>query len=144
MAIMKETLPLDRILDQLTDLYEQILSNQDKKIITSPETVEALHRLSREIDEISQQTDIEIARAGISPEMIRKTILGPKTQLPVNIQNLLDRSQRLKGQLEGCRNILKDAMKLQKESQAIGGSRATEKRRDKFKKLGSKKGWIPL
>ena len=37
MAIMKQTRPLDRILDQLTELYHQILSNQDKEISTTPE-----------------------------------------------------------------------------------------------------------
>ena len=48
---------------------------------------------------------MEIAHAGISSEMIKKTIFGPKSQLPQDLKNLLERSQKLKSQLEGCRNI---------------------------------------
>lgn len=139
---MKETLPLERILNQLTDLYHQILSNQEKNLTISPETIEAIKTLSGAIEEISKNTDMEIARMGVTSEMIKQTILGPKTQVSQELQDLLEKSQYLKGQLEGCRNVLKDIMKKQKDKKSL--DKAGEKRKDKFKNVGGKKGWIPL
>ena len=55
--------------------------------------------LSQEIEEISRVTESEIARAGISPELIKQTILGTKSQLPPDIKNLLEKSQFIKNQL---------------------------------------------
>lgn len=139
MAIMmKETQQLEIIVNQLTDLYNQILNNQNKNLSVSPETLAAIRRLSKTIEEIALLTDMEIAQRGISSEKIKQIILGPKSDLPSDIQNLLERSQYLKGQLEGCKNVLKDVMKKQKEAK-----RAT-KRKDKFKNIGGTKGWIPM
>lgn len=141
---MNEILPLERLLNQLTELYVQILSNQDKNIIVTPEILERVKVLSQEIEEISRITDIEIARAGLSPELIKKTILGSKTQLPPHVKNLLEKSQFLKSQLVGCRNILKEAIKKQKSEQATDKKLAVKKRKDKFKNVGGKEGWIPM
>lgn len=144
MVIMSEILPLEQILNQLTEMYHQILSNQNKNLTISPETLKVLKRLTDELDEFARVTDLEIARMGISPEIIRKTILGPKSQLPPDIQIFLEKSLYLKGQLQGCRNILKKIMKKQKGETPAGKRRLMEKRKDKFKNIGGKNGWIPL
>jgi hypothetical protein len=142
MASMTEMFPLERMLNQLTELYQQILLNQDKNMTLDPQTTEALQRLSREIEEMSQHTEMEAARMGVSPELIKQTILGPQNHLPKDIQNILEKSQQLKGQIEGCRNVLKTIMKKQKEEKKAGKN-TSKKRKDKFKKLGGKDGWIP-
>lgn len=144
MAIMREIIPLENLLSQLTEMYHQILYNQDKKPLITPETLEALQRVSRELEEISRLTNLELARAGISQETIQKTLLEPKSQLPPDIQNLLEKAQYLKNQLQGCKNILKEIMKQQKKEKVNKGKRFSEKRKDKFKNVGGKKGWIPL
>lgn len=141
---MREMLTLERILNQVTDLYQQILINQDKSMTPSPEILEDIRRLAREIEDMSRFTDMEIARMGISPQMIKKTIFGPKSQLSPDMQNLLEKSQYLKSQLEGCRNILKEIMKKHKAEKPANKKLSSEKRKDKFKNVGGKKGWIPL
>lgn len=140
---MREIIPLEQMLDQLTQLYNQILSNQNKKLLISQEMVQEIHRLARDIRAISQITEEEAARRGLSQNFIRQTVLGPKNELPPDIQNLLERAQYLKSQLEGCKNTLKDIIKKQKEEKR-GKHGAAKKRKDKFKNIGAKNGWIPL
>lgn len=145
MATMNEMQPLERLLQQITELYLQILSNQEKNLSVTPETLQRIQILSQEIDEIVSITNMELARAGISPELIKQTILGPKNQLPKDIKNLLEKSQYIKNQLVGCRNILNDAIKKQKDEKTSGGKRReAKKRKDKFKNIGGKEGWIPM
>lgn len=139
MVIMNESSDLEVLLNQLSNLYQQILTNQNKKMTISPEIREAVQKVSREIENIQRETDLGIARQGVTAEMLKKTILGPKSQIPSDLQDLLKKSQFLKSQLEGCRNTLKDTIKKQKEEKGL-----TKKRQEKFKNLGGKKGWIPL
>lgn len=135
---MKETFQLELMLSQLSDLYSQILDGQNKKLSVSPETLEDIRRLTKIIEEISKLTDQELANRGISSETIKLMILGPKSNMPIDIQSLLEKSQYLKSQLEGCRNVLKEVIKKQKEAKKAG------KRKDKFKNIGGTKGWIPM
>lgn len=137
---MNDTRPLHIILSQLTELYNQILTNQNKTLTFTPEIIENINRLSKEIEAMSQFTEMEAARMGITDEMIKNTILGAKPAGNPEIKNLLERSLQLKGQIEGCRNILKEIMKKQKEEHKVNA----KKRKDKFKNIGGKEGWIPM
>lgn len=142
---MKNLLPLEILLNQLMELYHQILDNQKKQLKISPENKLAIERIAREIRAISQVTDQEISRHGLDPEMINKTILGSKKTLPSDVQKLLEKSQYLKSQIYGCKNVLKEIIKKQKKEKTEKNSRIlAEKRQSKFKKVGGKKGWIPL
>ncbi len=128
-----EMLPLERILNQLNEFYQYILDNQDKDLTVSPEILENIHRLSREVEEISRHTENELVNRGVSSEVLNNTIYGPKSQLPVDIKNLLERALYLKSQLEGCRNVLKDAIQKQSE----------QKKKRRSKKGKGRDGWIP-
>lgn len=140
---MEELAPLENMLNKLTELYELVLSNQAKSLEIPPEITEAVSRLAKEIDELSKVTNQELMRAGISQETIQETIYGSKSQLPPDVQNLLIKSQQLKLQVEGCQNVLRDIIKKQKEDAKIQQGTG-QKRKDKFKNIGSKKGWIPM
>lgn len=140
MGTMSEMHFLERILNQLTELYVQILSNQNKNLSVTPAMKDRIERLSKEIDEISHFTDMQADLMGIRPETIKRTILDPNSHLPVEIQQLLKKSSHLKGQVEGCRNILKEIIKKQKEE----NKNDSKKRRGKFKNVGGKDGWIPM
>jgi hypothetical protein len=142
MAIMKPISFLEQILSQVTFLYQYLLSNQHKEMDSRPEIKEAIQRLSRQIQEISHMTDTEASRMGISQEELRKTILESKDHLPPDLQNFLEKTQYLKSQLEGCRNVLKAATEKQKEERK--NKQLGDKRKEKFNHVGGKKGWIPL
>lgn len=140
---MKQTIVLEKLLQQVMELYQTILTNQDKTLELSPEIKLAIRTLAQQIEDISQMTDHEVAKLGLSQEQLKKTILEPNAKMNPELQTLLEKSNYVKGQLEGCRNVLKDIMKKQKEEKSHQKGMG-DKRKDKFKNVGGKKGWIPL
>lgn len=140
---MKDLSPLEIILSQLNDFYEYIILNQDKKIEITPEVKQAVDQLSKEVARVADMTQDELTKAGISKTELDTTILGSKSQLTPELKDFLMKTQQLKCQLEGCQNVVKGIIKKQKETELLQKGTGS-KRKDKFKQLGSKKGWIPL
>lgn len=139
---MKKVHILENLLSQVFAMYQEILANQNKNIVLTPDTIAALKFLSAQIEEISKMTEAEMNIRGIDQESLKKTVLAPDDHIPADIKDLLQKSLQLKSQLEGCRNVLKDIKKKQNEGKKL--QQGSKKRKDKFKKIGGKEGWIPL
>lgn len=139
---MKKVRILEDLLSQVLAMYQQILANQNKDIVLTPDTIAALKFLSAQIEEISRMTEAEMAVRGINQEALKAIVLAPDDHLPADIKDLLQKSLHLKSQLEGCRNVLKEIKKKQNEEKKL--NQRSNKRKDKFNKIGGKEGWIPL
>lgn len=133
---------LNTILDQLSAMYAYIIENQKNKVKITPEIQEVLRIFSSKIDEISKITDQEIARAGLKREGLDATIYGLNKEISPEIKKILKKALFLKKEIVGCQNVVKKHSKQRKEEAAKKGG--PNKRKDKFKNIGSKKGWIPL
>ena len=140
---MNNLSPLQNMLAQLNEFYQLILANQSKKIVVTPEIKEAVEYLAKQVELLTQVTEEEMKRLGVTKEALNKTIYGPKDQLPLELRNLLNKSQELKCQLEGCQTVVNKIIKKQKEEEKLKKGQGA-KRKDKFKNVGGKKGWIPL
>jgi tRNA C32,U32 (ribose-2'-O)-methylase TrmJ len=133
---------LDILLNRLMELYQIVLDNQKKKLKITPEIEDMLRALMGQIHQISEVTDQELDKAGIDQNEIKKMINQPEAHVSSDLKQILEKSNYLKKEIQGCRNVLKNLSKAHKKG--VTQSEAVKKRQDKFKNIGSKKGWIPL
>jgi hypothetical protein len=133
---------LNKMLNQLREMYDIIIDNQNTPIILTPALRESIIRLSQKVQEICYMTDREIARAGMTRAQINEIIANHDKgiDMPPKVRQLLSRASELKIDLDGCRNVLKESLNNQKKAANAKG----KKRKDSFKKIGSKKGWLPM
>lgn len=132
---------LENLIYQLNQLYQLVIDTQKKQLVVTPEMYSRISNLRKVVGEVADMTKDEMRKAGLTQEMINKTLASSNEKIPPKLKDLINQTKELKKEVEGCQNVLKPHLEGPKKNSKKSFG---EQRKDKFKKMGGKKGWMPL
>jgi uncharacterized membrane-anchored protein YhcB (DUF1043 family) len=146
--IMPEENPLEKLLNQIADLFKMIEDAKGKPISerVTPEIRERLDKLKELVDKYAQVNAEFFHKAGVKEEDLQKTLLSGSSNLSPKQQKVIDFSKRLKKEVEQARRQLIVAKPEDKLIYNQDKQNASDiaKRKKKFKRMGGGGNWVPL
>ena len=137
---MAEKNMIEQLLNQITELMEIAHENKDHTLEGDlpPQLEKELEALERDVQEFCDLNEQLIVEAGVSEQGC-----NPKSQ------RVLQKARKLRQELESTQRGLTTAVQIvKKQEKTFGkkGDKASKKvaRTKKFKRIGGKKGWMPL
>jgi hypothetical protein len=145
---MPEENPLERMLNQLADLFKMVEDAKEKPLAEriTPEIRARLDHVRELVEKFSQVNADFFQKAGVKEEDLQKTILGNTPNLSPKQKKVIEFSKKLKKEVEIARRQLITATPEEKLMYNLDKQTASDiaKRKKKFKRMGGGGNWMPL
>lgn len=140
---MNDQSEIKKLLDQIQDLVA-ITKNEKLKQEKVPEDVmERLAALEGKIKLMVAMNDVVLADLNISDAQIEQA-RSEIENLPPKEKNVLERTDLLQHEVKELEQTYETTLKKQKKQVEVATGKGAQKRKKKFRGLGSQPNWTPL
>lgn len=148
---MPEKNPIEKLLEEMSRLFETIQDNKDRFIKSEdeipPQVVKDLEIAEKLVEDFKNFHEEVIKEQGMTKENIKAFEENAAENLPKKEARLFERSQKMKKEFQSLEKeiarsrtlVLLGKTKGKKKGESFGDSR-----KKKFRKMGIKKDWKPL